>query len=132
MKFSKIKSKIKVLEAGIQQGKTPLSYLELGLLYQTIKDYSKAETAFQKAASTLPNNIYPRFLLMRLYEVKGERVKVNQLAQELAQVDESKMSIGLRSELHRFCFLNSDMSSDLPEEEDSASVKMHKHTVLAS
>ncbi len=111
--LNKIRTKIKTLESGLLQGKTPLSYLELGLLYQLVKDYDKAEEAFKKAIATLPDNIYPRFLLLRLYEAKGERMKVNALAKELMQANDAKMSIALKTELQKTAFWDADKTKDI-------------------
>ncbi len=109
--YSKTKNKIKALESGLVQGQVPLTYLELGLLYQTVKEYDKAEKAFIKAANNLSNNTYPRFLLTKLYEIKGDRDKVNRLATELIQLEGQKMSGALKLELQKLLLWSSDTSS---------------------
>ncbi len=102
----KIRSKIKFLETSLSLGQTPLASLELGLLYQQVKEYDKAEASFKKAIETMPSNIYPRFLLLRLYEAKGEQAKLHTLAKEMMQSDDSKISIALRLELQKMLFGN--------------------------
>ncbi len=106
--LEKIKAKICQLEKGLLYGQTPLSYIELGILCQTIKEYDKAEVAFKKATATLPDNVYPRFLLLRLYEAKGEWATANRMARELMQSDHSKMSLGLKQKIYKSLHWNAN------------------------
>jgi uncharacterized protein HemY len=95
---SEIKGKIKYLETGMQ-GYTPLTNIELGILYQINKNYNKAEEAFKKAIAALPSNAYPRFLLLKLYNAKGEKDKAKDIAKEIILSGTSKMSTAMRSGL---------------------------------
>ncbi len=109
--FDKMKKKIKMLENGLVHGRTSLTYLELGLLYQTVKEYDKAEKAFKKVITALPDNIYPRFLLLRLYEAQGQKDEAYHLAEELMQSAGPRISLGLRLELSKILSSDSDKVS---------------------
>ncbi|MDR1120355.1 MAG: hypothetical protein LBM08_05505 [Dysgonamonadaceae bacterium] len=113
----KIRRKIKFLKAGLVHGQTSLTNLELGLLYQQVKEYDKAEVSFKKVIDAMPSNIYPRFLLMRLYEANGEQAKLNALAKELMQTGDTKVSTALKLEFQKIIFENlENTTSNLQEE----------------
>ncbi|MDR1155211.1 MAG: hypothetical protein LBL04_10885 [Bacteroidales bacterium] len=118
----KIRRKIKFLKAGMLHGQTSLTNLELGLLYQQVKEYDKAEASFKKVIDAMPSNIYPRFLLMRLYEANGEQAKLNALAKELMQTDDSKVSTALRLEFQKMIFGNLGKTGTSSLQEESALV----------
>ena len=58
----------------------PMLYNIEGKNYQALKQYSQAEQAFYKAANTVPNRLYPYYLLGKLYDEMGLKDKVCEMA----------------------------------------------------
>lgn len=58
----------------------------LGDNYRVLKDYKNAEKHYQKASDMIPNQLYPVFLLAKMYEEKGDLKNAKEQAQKLLQM----------------------------------------------
>lgn len=96
--------KIQLLED--EKESSPLICLELGMLYQEVRMYDKSESAFKKACTLLPGNLYPRFLLLKLYIEKGDRTKLIVLANDLLSSNNPKITTDIKLELYKILFWN--------------------------
>ena len=61
----------------------PMIYNKLGKNYQMEKQYDQAESAYLRAASMVPNRIYPLYLLALLYREMGDMDKAREMAQKV-------------------------------------------------
>lgn len=57
----------------------------LGNSYQALREYEKAERAYQVAVNMVPSRFYPHYLLAKLYDESGQKYKAEAKAQELLQ-----------------------------------------------
>lgn len=55
----------------------------LGDSYKNLEKYEKAEQAYQLASYMLPDRFYPQYLLVKLYDVTGQRKKLIPIATKL-------------------------------------------------
>lgn len=58
-------------------------YCTLGDAYMCRKEYIKAENAYTYASTMQPNQFYPHYLLVKLYEISGQHEKVIEKAKEI-------------------------------------------------
>ncbi len=72
-----------ILEEAKKQLNTTIIETALGDSYKMLKQYKKAETAYQHAANMIPSRFYPNYLLAKLYEVSGQKEKAIAKANEL-------------------------------------------------
>ena len=59
----------------------PMLYNIMGRNHQAMKEYDLAEQNLLKSSHIVPNRIYPYYLLMKLFDEKGDEEKANQYAQ---------------------------------------------------
>jgi tetratricopeptide (TPR) repeat protein len=71
----------RVLEKAIRISCDPMLYNVMGKNLQVMKHYAEAERCFLKAAHTVPNRIYPWYLLANLYVETGELTKARATAE---------------------------------------------------
>ncbi len=76
---------IEILELAKRYLNTTIIETALGNSYQALKQYEKAENAYQTAANMIPSRFYPHYLLAKLYDESGENYKAKIKAQELLQ-----------------------------------------------
>lgn len=74
---------IQILKEAKQQLNTTIIETALGDSNKALKQYKKAEKAYQHAANMIPSRFYPNYLLAKLYEVSGQKGKAIAKANEL-------------------------------------------------
>ncbi|MFC5410321.1 O-antigen ligase family protein [Larkinella bovis] len=70
----------RILEKASTRTSDPVLYMNLGNAYAKLTEYAKAEQAYKKACSIIPNRLYPRYLLAKLYQATGNREMARQTA----------------------------------------------------
>ncbi len=84
----------------------PMLYNIMGKNYQHVKNYDLAEECFNKAAAIVPNRLYPYYLLAKLYEEKGEKEKICEMADKIHTKEAKVHSVAvdeMRKELKQMC-----------------------------
>ena len=95
-----------VLNQAINISCDPMLYNIMGRNYQNIKNYDLAEDCFNKSAMLVPNRLYPYYLLAKLYEEKGEKEKVCEMAEKIYTKEAKVHSMAvdeMRNELKQMC-----------------------------
>ncbi len=72
-----------VLEKAALYTSDYILYTTLGDAYKGIMQYGKAESAYQQASYMEPNKLYPCYLLAKLYDDSGQRLKAVKTAARL-------------------------------------------------
>lgn len=93
---------IKILNAAMYKQNTPLTQITLGECYQELRKYSLAEKAYLDAYFMVPKKIYPQYLLVKLYLLRGQRKKALELANKLINLKptvDSEASIEMKQNL---------------------------------
>jgi tetratricopeptide (TPR) repeat protein len=70
----------KVFHRAAQISCDPMLYNIMGKNYQAMKDYGRAEACFVHATQTVPNRLYPWYLLCKLQAETGQREKAAETA----------------------------------------------------
>lgn len=67
-----------LLEESKKNYSDPKQYINLGICYENLKDYEKAEKNYKNASDMIPNLFYPKYLLAKLFvkEKKIEEAKI--------------------------------------------------------
>jgi len=78
---------IKVLTRAEDFLPNTIVYTALGDSYKALDETCKAELAYLKAESILPDRFYPKYLLAKLYDETGQQIKAVQMANDLLQKD---------------------------------------------
>lgn len=82
----------------------PILYTALGDTYKALKEYDKAEREYLQAWQIIPHKFYPKYLLAKLYDGTGQKIKAKGIAKELLNKEikvESKAIEEMRDELKR-------------------------------
>lgn len=74
---------IKILEQAQNYQDNTIITTSLGDNYKSIKDYDKAELAYQQAINMTPGKFYPHYLLAKLYDDSGQEKKAIAMANKL-------------------------------------------------
>lgn len=74
---------ITVLEQARHYQNTTIIATTLGDSYKAIKDYDKAELAYQQAINMIPGKFYVNYLLAKLYDDSGQKNKAVAMANKL-------------------------------------------------
>jgi tetratricopeptide (TPR) repeat protein len=74
---------IEELKASIQKSSNPSSYILLGNSCQKLSRWKEAEEAYKVAAYMMPNKLYPKYLLAKLYVNIEEYGEAEKWAQEI-------------------------------------------------
>ena len=74
---------IKILEQAQNYQDNTIITTSLGDNYKTIKDYDKAELAYQQAINMTPGKFYPHYLLAKLYDDSSQEDKAVIMAKKL-------------------------------------------------
>lgn len=74
---------IAILQQAKQLLNTTIIQTTLGDAYKGVKDYKKAELAYQKAKNMIPSRFYPLYLLAKLYDKSGNKTKAIVVAKTL-------------------------------------------------
>jgi len=69
-----------VLTSAMQISCDPMLYNMIGKNHQALQEYDLAEQSLLKSTHIVPNRLYPYYLLMKLYEEKGDKVKTQEAA----------------------------------------------------
>jgi tetratricopeptide (TPR) repeat protein len=85
-----------VLEKAIRISCDPMLYNIMGKNHQAMKRYTDAEDCFRKAAATVPNRLYPWYLLTKLYLETGEMGKAKQAAKVVMEKEPKVQSTAIR------------------------------------
>ena len=77
----------RILYEGAALSADPMFYNVIGNNYKAMGETALAERSYQKAFDILPNRMYPKYLMMRLYDDKGEEAKARRVAREILSFD---------------------------------------------
>jgi tetratricopeptide (TPR) repeat protein len=77
------KKSLGLLEQAANLTSDEILYTTQGDTYKALKNYSRAEEAYQQASLMVPAMLYPKYLLANLYEETGENEKAVRVAEEL-------------------------------------------------
>lgn len=77
---------IKIYEQALKYLSDPFLCNNLGLSYQAIGNFNKAEMMYQKSSRMIPSLIYPRYLLAKLYIKNRELDKAKIIAREIVNL----------------------------------------------
>lgn len=69
-----------VLQKALQISCDPMIYNVMGRNYQALKQYDKAEQNFIISSLLVPNLLYPHYLLTKMYDEMGDKVKAVEAA----------------------------------------------------
>lgn len=72
---------IQILEEAKNHLNNTIIATALGDSYKNLKEYNKAEIAYQQAANMIPIRFYPLYLLAKLYEESGQKEKARVMAE---------------------------------------------------
>jgi tetratricopeptide (TPR) repeat protein len=90
---------IAVLEQAKHYQNNTIIATALGDSYKAIKQYDKAEVAYQQAINMTPGKFYANYLLAKLYDVSGQKVKAVSMAKKLLN-KEIKITSTAIEEIH--------------------------------
>ncbi|GAB3927532.1 O-antigen ligase family protein [Larkinella terrae] len=76
----KFKQSATVLEKASAYTSDPFLYMNLGNAYLKLNQYTQSEKAYKKAVSIIPNRLYPRYLLARMYVETGDFASAKNVA----------------------------------------------------
>lgn len=85
-----------VLLAGASSSSDPMFYNLIGNNYLALGETEKAEEYYWKAYYTLPNRLYPLYLLAKLYHETGQDEKAKEMAMRLLEKEPKVMSTAVR------------------------------------
>lgn len=86
----------KILLKGASRSSDPMFYNLIGNNYLTLGETEKAEEYYWKAYYTLPNRLYPLYLLAKLYHETGQDEKAKEMAMRLLEKEPKVMSTAVR------------------------------------
>ena len=96
----------KVLQKAGRISCDPMLYNIMGKNYQALGKYQSAESCFVKAANTVPNRLYPYYLLGKLYHEMGLQKKVCEMTTYIHTKEakvHSKAVEEMREEMKQLC-----------------------------
>lgn len=67
--------------------KNSIIEIALGNAYQSVGNYRKSEESYKKAIYMTPNRFYPLYLLAKLYQKTGQKIKAKEVAREILSKD---------------------------------------------
>lgn len=85
-----------VLIKGASSSSDPMFYNLIGNNYLALGETEKAEEYYWKAYYTLPNRLYPLYLLTKLYHETGQDEKAKEIAMRLLEKEPKVMSTAVR------------------------------------
>ncbi len=85
-----------VLIKGASSSSDPMFYNLIGNNYLALGETEKAEKYYWKAYYTLPNRLYPLYLLTKLYHETGQDEKAKEIAMRLLEKEPKVMSTAVR------------------------------------
>ena len=85
-----------VLIKGASRSSDPMFYNLIGNNYLALGETEKAEEYYWKAYYTLPNRLYPLYLLTKLYHETGQDEKAKEIAMRLLEKEPKVMSTAVR------------------------------------
>lgn len=85
-----------VLIKGASRSSDPMFYNLIGNNYLALGETEKAEEYYWKAYYTLPNRLYPLYLLAKLYHETGQDEKAKEMAMRLLEKEPKVMSTAVR------------------------------------
>ena len=90
------KMAIQILEKAKQYLNTTIIETTLGDAYKETNQNSKAEIAYQHAADMIPSRFYPMYLLAKLYDESGDKIKAVEMAEEILKKEIKIPSTAIR------------------------------------
>ena len=85
-----------ILIEGASKSSDPMFYNLIGNNYRALKQFEKAEEYYFRAYYTLPNRLYPLYLLSKLYHETGQDEKAKAMAKKLLEQKPKVMSTAVR------------------------------------
>jgi tetratricopeptide (TPR) repeat protein len=82
------KQAVEVLERAAKITADPFLYSNLGEGYRMLKQYSMAEQAYQQASNMVPNRLYPKYLLAKMYVERGDTLMAQGVAKAILNTKE--------------------------------------------
>ncbi|MFW6225133.1 MAG: O-antigen ligase family protein [Bacteroidota bacterium] len=76
---------IDVLEEAAKHYNTTITHTTLGDSYQLALDLKNSEESYMQAYYMVPNRFYPKYLLAKLYDKTGQRLKAVRIAEEIVK-----------------------------------------------
>ncbi|MHA7944863.1 O-antigen ligase family protein [Formosa sp. 3Alg 14/1] len=81
------KQAVKILEEAKIHLNTTIIETALGDAYKGLKQYNKAEEAYQNATNMIPIRFFPMYLLAKMYDESGNRIEAIAMAQKILNKD---------------------------------------------
>tara|TARA_R110002049_G_scaffold279278_1_gene458220 strand:+ start:1871 stop:3715 length:1845 start_codon:yes stop_codon:yes gene_type:complete len=79
----KYKKSIQILEQAVRISPSSTIYVDLGISYEGLGNYEKAEECWLKASNMVPSQFNPKFLIAKMYQNNGQTVKAKKIANDL-------------------------------------------------
>ncbi|PIQ08950.1 MAG: hypothetical protein COW71_09105 [Ignavibacteriales bacterium CG18_big_fil_WC_8_21_14_2_50_31_20] len=93
------------LEEAKKKFSDPNLYLSLGLNYEGINNYKKAETCYLQASFMIPHKFYPKYLVTKLFiktlELEKAKLWADQILNDKAKVNSTAV-LEMRDEIAKF------------------------------
>jgi|GEM_PF-648386 len=96
-------SSIKILNQAKLTISDPFLYSNQGMSYTRLKNYSQAERCYKTAMCMIPNRLFPRYLLAKMYLEKGDTLSAKHMAKEIINTNEkvvSEASLEMKEEMN--------------------------------
>ena len=77
----------RILSEGAALSADPMFYNVIGNNYKAMGEAALAERSYRKAFDILPNRMYPKYLIMKLYDDNGDGEKARSIAREILSFD---------------------------------------------
>ena len=81
----------------------PFIYANLGDAYQATNQFDLAEQAYQKSCNMIPNRMYPKYLLAKMYLKQHDTLKAKQTAKQIMEMPvkvASQATTQMKREMH--------------------------------
>ncbi len=105
-----------IIKEAIKISGDPAFYNIAGKNYQAMKNYHKAEKYYLQSIHTVPNRLYPYYLLVKLYKEIGDEKKSKKYASILLQKEPKVPSTAIkemRTEIKKILEMNNENNHDL-------------------
>lgn len=100
----KIKQSVNILEKVSQTIADPFLLINLGNSYQVLKKYNLAEKAYINASNMIPNRMYPKYLLAKMYLQNQDTLRSKELARKIIRMPvkiPSQATIQMKEEMEQ-------------------------------
>ncbi|GAA3989989.1 hypothetical protein GCM10022210_49310 [Mucilaginibacter dorajii] len=96
---------IQILTQAQQYISDPFLSSNLGEAYANLDNYSEGEKAFKNSIDLMPNRMYPKYLLFKMYLKSQQAIKSKLLAREILTMPikiESAATIEMKTEVYSY------------------------------